>query len=270
MTELQIRLLDMLQWFDGYCRDNNLRYYVLGGTMLGAARHKGFIPWDDDIDVGLPRKDYETLSELMKGLQFEKYEIETVFSNDKAFCYPYSKIYDTETTLVENTGKYLRRGIFLDIFPLDGAGNNEQECKKNYSPIRRKYNFYLSRVCAFKANRTWYKNLAIETAKLIPECLINNRTLRIKLDSMCKSRDFDKEKWVANYFGNWGFREVMPKRIFGNPTEYQFENLKVFGPEQYDEYLTHVYGNWKQLPPKEKRVTHHDFKEYNLSKSYKK
>lgn len=121
MTEIQLKLLDMLKWFHEFCIENKLRYYALGGTMLGAIRHKGFIPWDDDIDVGMPREDYDKMIELVIDKQDEKYRLEKPLQN-KDFVYQYCKLYDTSTTLVENTRYKTKRGVYLDIFPLDGIG----------------------------------------------------------------------------------------------------------------------------------------------------
>jgi len=267
MTELQSRLLEMLKWFDEYCRANNLRYYVLGGTMLGAVRHKGFIPWDDDIDVGLPRRDYEKLAKLMKS-KTGKYVLETPYTSESAFCYPYSKLYDTTTTLIENTREKLIRGIYLDVFPLDGIGNSKEEVHKNFLPIKILENFYLSRVCGIRKGRIWWKNLAAYIIGGIPDTIINNRKLRLKLDKLCRKFDYDKCRWVGNLMGNWLEKETVPKEVMGKPTEYDFENIKVYGAEHFDAYLKSLYGNWRQLPPKEKRITHHDFSYVNLHKSY--
>ena len=91
LTPLQQELLNMLKWFDGFCRDNNLQYFAVGGTLLGAVRHNGFIPWDDDIDVAMPRPDYDRLAELMGSKIFDHYILETQKSKKADYCYPYYK-----------------------------------------------------------------------------------------------------------------------------------------------------------------------------------
>lgn len=268
LSPLQKKLLDMLRWFDQFCRDNNLNYYLLGGTMLGAARHQGFIPWDDDIDVGLFREDYEKFITLMENsVKENKYIVEAPNSKNDDFCYPYAKIYDISTTLIENYNIPLKRGIFIDVFPLDYLGNGEKDCKVKYKPIKNLYNFYLSRVASISSHRSWYKNFAILLLKNIP--FINNRQLRIKLDKKCNCTN-KVYTWGGNLLGNWGLKEIMPVSIIGKPKLYNFENLEVYGVENYDEYLTYLYGNWRKLPPKEKQVTHHDFLFLDLNNSYKK
>ena len=257
----------MLRWFDDFCRNNNLQYYLLGGTMLGAARHQGFIPWDDDIDVGLFREDYEKFIKLMRGkVECKKYIVEAPDSYSIDFCYPYATVYDISTTLTEHYAIPLKRGIFLDVFPLDYLGNNIKECQKKYKPIKNLYNFYLTRVAAVSGNRAWYKNIAIKLSRCIP--FINNRKLRLKLNQKCAN--YDKSlSWGGNLLGNWGIKEVMPISIMGTPTEYNFEGVRVYGVEDYDGYLSHLYGNWRKLPPKNKQITHHDYLMLDLEKSYK-
>ena len=116
ITPLQRKLLDELKWFDGFCREHNLSYYAIGGTLLGAMRHQGFIPWDDDIDLGMPRADYEKLK-AFEGKIFNHYIIETYASTEIDYCYPASKVFDTNTTLIERKRYNVSRGVFLDIFP---------------------------------------------------------------------------------------------------------------------------------------------------------
>lgn len=155
MNSLQEKLLGMLSWFDSFCRKNGLRYYVLGGTMLGTIRHNGFIPWDDDIDVGLPRADYEKFCDMVSNQTYGDYVVETVHSADPAYSYTYTKVFDTTTTLIENLKEKLVRGIYLDIFPLDGIGDSEKDALRLYRNISIKLNFYSTRVCGIRKGRSW-------------------------------------------------------------------------------------------------------------------
>jgi len=267
MTEIQNRLFDMLVWFDSFCRKNNLRYYALGGTLLGAARHKGFIPWDDDIDIGVPRSDYDKLLSIMNNMKCQ-YVLESPYSTDNNYCYPYSKIYDTKSTLIENSNGGLVRGIFLDIFPIDGIGNTRKEALDNFRLIKSKNLLYLTRVCEVRKGRKWYKNMATFCMKCIPQFIINNVKMRMKIDILCKQIDFDNSKFVGNLLGNAFEREIVPRAYFGIPTELKFEGLVIYVPQLYDKYLSTIYGDWKKLPPKENRVSIHDFKYIDLHKSY--
>ena len=235
--------------------------------MLGAMRHKGFIPWDDDIDVAMPRGDYERLETLLQGAT-GKYVLETPNTKSNDFFYPFSKIYDTETTVVENNRFRTKRGIYLDIFPLDGLGDSFEECEKNFKEVEKKFNLLLTRTCAIRKGRSFIKNAAIVAAQLIPNAILNNKKLLLSLNKSCKKHKFSECKWVGNLLGDYRLREVMPVEIWGEPVEYEFEGTKMYGMEKAEEYLTRVYGDWRQLPPEEKRVSHHVFLELDLNKSY--
>lgn len=266
LRPIQQNLLEMMKWLDLYCREHNLRYFALGGTMLGAMRHKGFIPWDDDIDIAFPRKDYNKFIECFKN--DGRYHLESVYSEKDDYCYPYSKLYDTHTTMVEHKRVDLVRGTFIDIFPFDGLGQSEEEAFKNFKSIKKWYNIYLCLVAGIRKGRSFSKNLAVLCSRFLPKFFFSSYKIRLKLDRMCSNLDYDDCAWGGNPLGAWGFKEVMPLSINGTPTEYQFEDMMIFGPEKGDEYLTHLYGEWRRLPPKEKQVTHHDFVSLDLNKSY--
>ncbi len=261
-------LVDMLRWFHNFCVENHLCYYVIGGTMLGAARHQGFIPWDDDIDIGMPREDYGRLAELMQKDHNKRYILETPLSDSKDFFYPMSKLYDTETTLVENTRYKIKRGIYLDIFPLDGMGQTEEEARSFFADIKKRRLFLLALTTGIRKERKGYKNAAILLLHVIPDCILRKKKLLYDLEYRCAAKNYDECNLVGVLMGNWMEREIMPKSYFGTPTEYQFETLTVFGVEKYDEYLTALYGDWRQLPPEDKRKSHHDFLYVDLEHSY--
>lgn len=270
LSEMQLMMLDMIKWFHSFCQNNNIRYYVVGGTMLGAVRHNGFIPWDDDIDVGIPRKDYEKLLSEKEFLfkDENRYLLESYRDEEKDYIYPYAKIYDTQTTLMENCRAKTKRGIFIDIFPLDGIGANKESAQKNYNQILRQINFLMTRTCAIRKDRSWLKNAAIVMSRLIPSAIVSNQKLMHKIDEMCKKRDYETCEYVGNLMGNWGMKEIMPRAFIGKPTLYQFEDMEVFGPEDYDKYLANVYGDWRKMPPVEKQRSHHDYLLLDLHKSY--
>ena len=266
--KLKGKLLDMFQWFHSFCQENGLQYYAIGGTMLGAARHQGFIPWDDDIDVGMPREDYEKLAELMRQPCSDKYVLETPDSSKEDYFYPISKLYDTSTTLIEHTKHRIKRGVFIDIFPLDGIGDSREESERNYSKVKHQYNLLLARVSGIRKGRSFYKNLVVVALRLIPNFVLNDKKILKKLVNGCKEYSFSDCQWCGNLVGAWGLREVMPKEIIGQPTLYRFEHLEIYGVSDADKYLTHVYGDWRKLPPIEKQITHHDFVLLDLDKSY--
>lgn len=267
LSPLQEKLLEMLDWFHQYCVNNHIRYYVCAGTMLGAMRHKGFIPWDDDIDLIIPRPDYERLIRLFNK-QIEHYILETPYSGDDFFPYSYAKLYDTNTTMTEHLRRDCKRGISIDVFPLDGIGNSISEAKKNYEKFNRIQNFALTQICAVRNDRSKLKNLAITISRLIPEKFVDIKKLTIKMDKVSSSFGYENNDYVMNFTSTYRLKDVLPKYIYGDPVLYPFEGIMVYGVEKPNEYLTHLYGDWKKLPPKEKRHSAHDFEELNLEKSY--
>lgn len=268
MSPTQEKLLLMLSWFNDFCRKYNLKYYAVGGTLLGAVRHKGFIPWDDDIDLCMPRDDYEKLYDIMGTSVWSHYVLETVHSEDPAYCYTFSKLYDTETTLIENVRSGIKRGIYLDIFPFDGLGSSKEPDIKLFKKINERNQLFLARVSGIRTGRAFYKNLAVRIIGSFPESILNTKKMRLNIDTLCKYYKYEESLWVGNLLGNWGQREIVAKSVIGEPTEYMFEGAKIFGVEKYDEYLTSIYGNWRELPPVEKQVSHHDYIYCNLNEPY--
>lgn len=265
MNFQQKKLLQMFKWFNNLCETNHLTYYALGGTMLGAIRHQGFIPWDDDMDIGLPREDYEKLITFIGDKKVSNYYLETPNSPSSDYRYPYSKLYDTSTTLTENLWPSLKRGIFIDIFPLDNLGNSKKEALNNWNNIFKKSNFVWARTCSLNSKRGWFKNLAILLAHLLP---INDKNFINSLNDRCKELSQKYTVYGGNTFGNWGKKEIMPLEIMGIPKKYIFEDTFIYGVKDYEDYLTRLYGDWRELPSKEKRVSHHDYLELDLNKSY--
>lgn len=267
LTDLQSKLLEMLKWWHHYCENNNYTYYIMYGTMLGAARHKGFIPWDDDIDVAMPRKDYDRLRMSFRQ-PVDHYIIESPYDRNKDYTYPNMKLYDTSTTMIEPTKYGCRRGVFIDIFPLDGIGNNIDESRDNYRKIDRRYMFIASRTVAIRKERSLIKNAAVIAARLIPPFIINDTQLLIKFDKKCAELQTDDYLYICNKMSTYRSKEIMRKEIFGKPKLYDFEDTRVYGVEKYDDFLRQLYGDWRKLPPVEKQHTAHEFKFLDLDHSY--
>ena len=258
MTEIQSVLLKILKWFHDFCNENNLNYYAIGGTALGAERHKGFIPWDDDIDVGMPRKDYERFKELALSKINGKTAYFVEWPNSQLdstinFC----KVYETETTSVIDNKIIQKRGMFIDVFPLDGLGNSKIGAFNVFLPIDFLNNYYYLNVCSIDKHRKWYKNILLFVSRAFPMSYEHRRKLLVYIDNKCKSRDFYSKKYVANVYGGGHFREILPRDVFGTPTLREFEDTLIFIPEKIDEFLTEIYGDWRKLPPEKDRISKH-------------
>ena len=265
LTPMQSKLLEMLKWLTEYLDSHNIRYYAVGGTVLGAARHQGFIPWDDDIDIAVPRKDYDRLVEMMR-TPVDHYIIETSESGSKDFRYNYAKFYDMNTTLQERLSQNLKRGVFIDVFPFDGLGNTQEEALATFKGIDRLNMLLATKLCTFRRERSLLKNLSIIIGRIIP---ISVHGLITKINAKCRMTDYDTSIYVCNCMGSYREREIIEKSLLGEPTLMQFEDMYIKCPQNYDGYLTHIYRNWRQLPPENKRHTAHDFIELDLNKPYK-
>ena len=250
--------LDMLASFVEICRKLSLRYYLVGGTLLGAVRHQGFIPWDDDIDVAMPRADYEVfLREGRKHLP-EHYFLQCL-KTDPAYTMNFAKIRDSRTTFVEYAvRKYpMNHGLFIDIFPLDVYPEEEKEQKK--MDLHQKIFKYRTRAAVEvpkAAQHSFPVELGLNAIATLTKLRYPDyrKALEVRENLHCSAEGGDI--W-ANYCGAWGKKEIMPAHWYGKGTELTFEGLTVMGPEHWDKWLTQVYGDYMQLPPVEKRVGHH-------------
>lgn len=265
LNPLQNKLLEMFKWLTDFLHKNNLRYYMIDGTFLGAARHEGFIPWDDDIDIGMPRNDYEKLIELLKN-PIEHYVVETNRGDAPDYLYGIAKFYDMNTSMTEISRTGIKRGVYIDIFPLDGIGNTPEESYENYKKIDRTNMLLAMTVSAYRRERKWWKNCAVFIGRMLP---ISPKKLSGKLDRLCSERSFEDCAFVGSLMSTYRSREILPKELYGKPTLYNFEGISVYGPEKANEYLTTIYGDWKKLPPEDKRHSAHDFTELDLEKPYK-
>lgn len=265
MSDYQLKLVEMLRWLTKFIEEKGLRYYVVEGTMLGTIRHKGMIPWDDDVDIAMPREDYEKLLQLLKE-PVEHYVVESYESEAKDYIYAFAKFYDMNTSMTEKLRRNVKRGVYIDIFPLDGLGNTKEEAFKHYKKIDKRNMLLATNVCALRKGRKFLKNCAVLVGRCLP---INTKKLIKKINDTCKKYTYDDSEFVVNSMSTYRFREIMDKSIYGEPTKYEFEDFYVYGPEKADEYLTILYKNWRQFPPEDKRHAEHDFIELDLNKPYK-
>lgn len=255
--------LDMLREFIRVCNALNLKYYLLGGTLLGAVRHQGFIPWDDDIDVGMPRKDYEIFVKKAQEFLADNLFLQNIHT-DKAFPANFSKIRNNDTTYVELSMKdcKMNHGVFIDVFPLDYFPDDEKERNK----IRRKNRLLYLRISSC-FNLPQSKRLEIRIARIVLKVIFPSLRWALRLrENLFKS--VPASGFLANYCGAWGEREIVPKEWYAEGVELTFEGLNVIAPKEYDKWLTQVYGDYMQLPPKEKRVGHHYVEVIDLDNSY--
>lgn len=261
LRTLQLKELELLRQFTDFCRINRLHYYVLGGTLLGAVRHKGFIPWDDDIDVGLPREDYDRFLRLTE----EKDPGFTVhtYKNDPDHYRYFSKIEDPSVKVIRHDNQVEEVGAaWMDVFPLDGA--------PNLAPVRALWKYYIlyrramyklscfsKGVNVNKKNRPLVERILVFMGMHLPvEKLLSTRRELDKLDFALRLFPYRKSAWVVNAMGAYKFNEMFHKKHWLKGRWYDFEGMKVWGASDYDFVLTQMYGDYMTPPPEDDRNHH--------------
>ncbi len=253
--------IDIAKAVVALCERHGLTYYMLGGTMLGAIRHKGFIPWDDDIDLGMPRDDYERFLELAPEELPEHLKVVN-YRNDPNYMYYITRILDTDTKVVEerigNDNKYTCASI--DIFPIDGTPNN---------PLARKLYFFrvmfhraLMSLCYKdsidrKRKRSKKEKLLLWVMEHVPiEKMTTPYKQKCKIDKLLRKQKVEGSHYIGNIMGAYRTREIVPAEFYGEGAYYPFEDMELRGMAMANEYLTFTYGDYMQLPPEDQRKTH--------------
>lgn len=263
LRKLQLKEMAILKEVIQICEENNLRYFALGGTLLGAVRHKGFIPWDDDIDLGIPRKDYEEFirvapQKLSENLKLYYYKNEL---NPGTY---YMQIMDTNTKVISHAGSKPRElNVWLDIFPLDGMPNNR--LKRMYWKYRLLYQKMLIKFSCIDTN-VGLKHTArpLHERLLIRFCLATHigrgwdtRKLMHKLDRLLKKYPYDDADYIVNFYGRYKFNEMFPRDYYREGAEYPFEDVKIRGPIEYEKVLEQMYGDYMKIPDMSTVGMHH-------------
>jgi len=255
---LQLHILDILLAIDKVCREHDLRYYLAAGTLLGAVRHQGFIPWDDDVDIAMPRKDYDIFMQHCKEWLPDPYE--GLFAeNDPKYPGNFGKVVDSSTTLVERAHHAYVGGIYVDVFPIDGMTTNPLMQRLHFA----QYSFYKKVI--YLLCRDPYKHghgpsswLPLLCRKLFTLEDIQKKLLTLQR----KYSDKDRELTVDHDFG---IRGIMSQSIYGTPTEILFEEHRLMGMEHNDEYLSKIYGDYMTIPPGPKQKQHNfHYLDYHL------
>ena len=262
LSRLQQEELKILKVFVKLCEENRLRYFIWGGSMLGAVRHQGFIPWDDDIDVSMPRPDFERLLEIAPALLPETLYLSTYRLGAEHTTLVAQIMNRHKDFTLNNAARQVRTGAWIDILVIDGApkpGPGRALFAMRYMVHRMMNQFahFDTGVNLNKANRPFYERLAIRFAQLTH---IERRLDPVKLGDrfhrFLKRRDYDESEYVAPFMGAAKMREIIPRAWIGTKGRYQFEDITVNGPEQYDPYLSKYYGDYMTPPPEHQRSGH--------------
>lgn len=256
-------LLQTMKAFDAFCSEHDLRYFACGGTAIGAVRHKGMIPWDDDIDVYMPREDYERLIELQDKLSDSPYEL--VGPMTKGYYLPFSKFSYRHSTVWEYEAFPCLFGVYVDIFVLDETADSITEI----APLADQYKYYLDRYlrslqrhdCGRLFRLATQRNLKGLVSSIwdilyyIPRRSLLRRKCEILLADLRKLRG---NNYICYGLSITNEREIFPKELFREYVYMPFDNIKVRMPIGYDQYLTQQYGDYMSPPPLSGRESTHE------------
>lgn len=250
LREIQLGILDKIHAF---CMERGIRYSLGGGTLLGAVRHKGYIPWDDDVDIMLPRPDYNRFLKEFDG-QYPHLRIQNAFT-DPEYILPFSKVIDDRTILEERVSeKEIRKsGVFIDVFPVDGLPSEKELdrfCKKLLACKRA-----LIYTCSSKTPVGKHPFL-----RYFYRLLMSHRSAVENIDSMMSSIDFETADFAGAISGRYGKKEHMIANTFKEYSDIVFEGRIYRSISSYDKYLTKHYGDYMQLPPEDMQIRCHDFR----------
>lgn len=260
LTEIQAREYELLKQFDAYCKRHGLTYCLCGGTLLGAVRHKGFIPWDDDIDLMMPREDYERLRDLSRRETVSNC-LRVRYPGDAGYPYGFMKAVDTRTVVYERniTRDEQRTGLALDIFPLDRM--YVSPWKNRLLLTRVKFWIQVGKVGAgmVRAEKDSLKkrlrNLVMLLLRPIAACVSYEKAMA-RVDRIASGR-----RTLAPYIlGNLGWpnqwKDMFPKEVFDSYVDLDFGADKFPCPAGYDAYLTQLYGDYMRIPKEGERAAH--------------
>ena len=263
MTRAELRncQIAILDFFNKLCCDNNLRYWIEYGTLLGAVRHKGYIPWDDDIDVAMFREDYDKLINICRLNPNARYQLSCV-ENDPLCMYPFGKIIDTQTVLYELGEDGIKTGVYIDVFVYDNAPEDINKRNKIFDKLDfygklRKYQLPMG-----KAPLSLKRILVLLTRALIslfPKQYFTKKIIKNAKKSCNIKSDFVSDFTCPYYYTRW----CVHKSIFEELTELEFEKHYYKAPKRYDEWLRLQYGDYMKLPSvEERKAAQHKIRAY--------
>ena len=258
LQEIELENLRMLMEI---CEKNHLRYYLIGGSLLGAMRHRGFIPWYDDIDVGLPRPDYNRFVQIAKGYLPAHMDVKTMTSDPNYKCY-FTRLINNKKKIYWDHGQYTAViGVWMDVFPLDGLPENPLLRKMQVFRVKLNKALYkftqIDYVSTNRTNRPLSERVLIRFAQLTRIGRLMNADRRLeKLDQALQRYDYDASAYAWNFSGCYGKREIVPHIQLGGSRTAQFEGMQVSIPEAAEDYLTSIYGDYMKLPPEDQRRSH--------------
>ncbi len=262
LSEIKQIELSILKYFDTFCRENDISYFLSNGTLLGAIKYKGFILWDDDIDLLVPRKDYDRLISLLNS--DGKFKL-LCRENDGNFVFPYSKLCDTNTIITQQTNlDGYTCGVHIDIFPLDFWNDDIKNLNKETVKLQKLISLFGLSISRFVKGRNLFRSI-VKTLLIIfthivgKDYYLKQINDKIELLSCNHSELCGCIVWPV-----YGEKEILTTEIFSEKIEVEFEGDFFYAPIGYDKYLRSLYGDYEQDPPLDRQKSHHSFSAYYL------
>ena len=267
MKELSLQEIKQIEFallkkFDVFCKENGIRYFLSNGTLLGAVKYKGFIPWDDDIDVFVPREDYEKLLSLFQ--DDGTYRL-FAFEKDRHYRFPFAKLCDMSTRKEEeNTDNGVILGVDIDIFPLDAWSSDLHCAQREVKMINRKM-FFLGLTKLRRADSQNPLKRAVKRATMLFLRMMGSRCfIRSIIRKSTKYAQKDSSYLGCKSWCIYGEREIIPAEVFAETVYIEFEGAIFSAPIGYDTYLRSLYGDYEKDPPAEKQRSHHRYRAYRF------
>lgn len=254
--DLQQVQLEIMSYVDDYCRKNGIRYSLYGGTLIGAIRHKGFIPWDDDIDIMMERSDYDKFVKSFNN-QDSSYKL-AAFEIDSNYPYPFAKISDNRTKLNERIYRNYPLGINIDVFPVEYLPYNQKKLRLIYLKQSILHMMLNVKLLTDLKSRKIGKIIIL----ILSFVLLMPFTRKFIIRQMMKNANHNKDNdihYMGDVLGGYGIKEVLEKTDFDNYIDLDFEGHRFMAIQGYDHYLKNVFGDYMKLPPINQRITHHHF-----------
>lgn len=254
--------IDILDAIDAYCMEKGLRYFLIAGTLLGAVRHQGYIPWDDDIDIVMLRGDYET---FVREFNVDGYYVVAPEINTEGYYLPYAKICMNNTLVVEATKTMTAKlGINVDLFPIDKVPDDNEKRKKQLDRIK-KYRSILDVIdTPVSPNRSWYRNVLLSILQIVLFTFSPQNAVS-KIVMLSKMYNNEKSSLCGEIAWGCGEKEIVSREVFSDIEKLNFEGKLYNCPKGWDEWLSKRYGAYMKLPPLEQQKSHHECNAYILN-----
>ncbi|MCM1368567.1 MAG: LicD family protein [Roseburia sp.] len=264
MTEVQKVILEIFKEIDKICRDNNIKYYAIGGTCIGAVRHQGFIPWDDDLDIAIPIEDYDRFLDIAEKTLPDHLKVYTN-KNIRHYTNLFNKIIDERTTFIENSQiKYpdTYKGVFVDIMPLCGLPADPKQRQKFIKRLKR---YSALNILRRDHKSSWKRRIGSLfgwVLSVLPYNYFSEKIYKLYRSYPLNEAEYTGYVWHSDSVD----RLTFPKEFFKEAVFMPFEDASISCPADYHDYLTQQFGDYMVIPPETEQVTHNGI--VDLEKSY--